>query len=147
MNEYIKAFILSFFAFIIVASFMPQVQAYEIIRAEDIQVSNMSIEGLNKLLQDDNTNNHTYTSGTYDCGYFSRDLAFNASKNGVIMGGAILGHNPNFNGYNNHIVNYIYVNNTLTFIEPQTDEIFDFNQSGYEFYKLYPDGKNVPSRW
>lgn len=91
----------------------------------------------------------------YTCGHFSRDLARNAHSHNKTMGSAILSDNREFNAYDNHIINYVYVrgngtfpvNGTIIFIEPRTDRLFKFKDIPYKYIKLYPDGTQVPSRW
>ena len=130
---------------IVIFLLISQTTAWNIIRQPE--VSNITQEALNTFLLNDSTNNHTYIKGMYDCGYFARDLARNASKLNITLGGVILGYTPTFRDYDNHIANYVYINGSLQFIEPQNDQLMRLNQTGYDFYKLYPNGKYVPSRW
>ena len=99
--------------------------------------SDNAIEARNKLI-----NNYNWT--IYDYG-----LARNASVSNISIGSAILGNHPVFRGYQNHIVNYIIINETLYFIEPQTDHIMQLDEifMQYRFVRLYQDGTQVPSSW
>ena len=101
------------------------------------------------FLYSDTTDSREYTKWRYDCGYFTRDLARNASMHNITLGGAILSNNPTFSRYNNHIINYFEANGELYFIAPQTDRLMDINTifMDYKYIKLYPDGRQVPSRW
>ena len=103
---------------------------------------------LSKFLQVDTTDKHEYTAW-YTCGHFARDLARNASRQSITLGGAICGSHPIFRGHQNHIINYIEINDTLYFIEPQTDYIMQVDEIfvQYRFVRLYPDGTQVPSNW
>lgn len=90
----------------------------------------------------------------YNCGHFSRDLARNASKQNISIGSMILSNHPVFRGkWNSHIVNYVMVNGTIAIIDPQTDSIFAMNPGmmfdgkHFTYYRLYPDGTQVPSNW
>ena len=101
----------------------------------------------------DNTDEHEYLP-YYTCGHFSRDLARNASEHNITMGSVILSNHPRFRGKgNSHIVNYIMMNNTIMLINPQTDEMYEMNPGMLyrgkilKYYRLYPDGTQVPSNW
>ena len=83
----------------------------------------------------------------YSCGHFSRDLAKNASIKNIPVGSVIFSDHQVFRGYNNHIVNYIEIDEKIYLIEPQTDKIYPLDQSIYKYYRLYPDGAQVPSNW
>lgn len=104
------------------------------------------LEDVEAFLVNDTTDSHEWLP-YYSCGHFARDLSRNASQLNISISSAILGNNPVLRGHSNHIVNYIIDNNTVYLIEPQTDEIFLLNQSGYRFYRLYPNGDQVPSYW
>lgn len=121
-----------------------QTSAWTIVRYSE--VSNVSVVELNNFLAWDNTDAIEYTDN-FRCGDFSRQLARNATKYGITLGGAILSPGPSFWDDDNHIVNYVYVNGELVFIEPQTDICSGIRWTGYSYYKLYPNGQYVPSRW
>lgn len=103
---------------------------------------------LYNFLNKDTTDKHKYTTW-YTCGHFSRDLAKNASRQNITLGGAICGNHPAFRGHQNHIINYIKINDKLYFIEPQTDYIMQVDEIfvQYRFVRLYSDGTQVPSNW
>ena len=106
-----------------------------------------NINEIQEFLENDTTNNNTYLLW-YTCGHFSRDLARNASEQNITIGSVILSNHPVFGGkWNSHIMNYVMDNEIIYFIEPQTDVITYLNQSMYEYYRLYPDGIQVPSNW
>ena len=108
--------------------------------------SGESIEDIEAFLINDTTDTREWLP-YYSCGHFSRDLSYNASIVNITLGGVILGNNPVLRGYNNHIMNYIVIENKIYLIEPQTDEILLLNQTMYSYYRLYPDGAQVPSNW
>jgi len=128
--------------FIVLISLVSTINAYTIIPAPI--VSDISYEMLDNFLFNDTTNERNYTD-IYQCGHFSRDLAKNASAYNITLGGIITSPNPSFMDYDNHLMNFIYVNGTMIFIEPQTDmtssDLVD------DYFKLYPNGKYVPSKW
>lgn len=105
-----------------------------------------TLEDIESFLVNDTTDTHHYLP-YYTCGHFSRDLSYNASLHNISIGSVILGNNPVLRGYNNHIMNYIIIENKIYLIEPQTDEISMLNQTMYNYYRLYPDGTQVPSNW
>ena len=109
-------------------------------------VSGESIEDIESFLMNDITDNREWLS-YYSCGHFSRDLARNASLVNITLGSAILGNHPVLRGRNNHIVNYVIIENKMYLIEPQTDGISLLNQTVYSYYRLYPEGTQVPSNW
>lgn len=102
------------------------------------------LEDVEAFLVNDTTNNSEWLP-YYSCGHFARDLSRNASQFNISIGSVILGNHPTLRGHDNHIVNYVIDNNTVYLIEPQTDEIFLLNQSGYLYYRLYYNGDQVPS--
>ena len=71
----------------------------------------------------------------------------------ISIGGIILGNNPVLLGRSNHIVNYVVINNSIVIIDPQTDTIvalnpgMSFEGMHFKYYRLYPDGTQVPSNW
>lgn len=68
---------------------------------------------LQTFLENDTTDEHEYLPW-YSCGHFSRDLARNASEYNLTIGSVILGNHPVFRGYNNHIMNYVIDNDTIS---------------------------------
>ena len=109
-------------------------------------VSGESIEDIEVFLINDTTDTREWLS-YYSCGHFSRDLSYNASIVNITLGSVILGNHPVLRGYNNHIMNYFIIENNVYLIEPQTDEILLLNQTMYSYYRLYPNGRQVPSNW
>ena len=106
------------------------------------------IEEIEDFLVNDTTDIHEYLPW-YSCGHFSRDLAKNASEVNLTIGSSICGNHPVFRGHQNHIINYVEINDTLYFIEPQTDHIMQLDDvfMQYQYIRLYPDGTQVPSNW
>lgn len=105
------------------------------------------------FLEVDQTDTHEYLPW-YTCGHYSRDLAKNASEYNLSIGSVILGNHPVFgDGYNSHIVNYVTIDDSIVIICPQTDSVFAMNPSmlfdgkSFKYYRLYPDGTQVPSNW
>ena len=118
-----------------------------------------SAEETNELLEieqfliNDTTDQHEYLPW-YTCGHYSRDLATNASDHNLSIGSVILSNHPVFGGrWNSHIVNYVMVNETIVIIDPQTDSVFAMNPGlmfdgkFFKYYRLYPDGTQVPTYW
>ena len=108
---------------------------------------------LEQFLGEDTTDQHEYLPW-YTCGHFARDLARNVSEHNLTIGSVILSSHPVFRGKcNSHIVNYIQINDTIIIIDPQTDEVYAMNPRMLyrgkilRYYKLYPDGTQVPSNW
>ena len=103
---------------------------------------------LNTFLENDKTDENERLLW-YSCGHFTRDLAKNASEHNISLGGAICGNHPVFKWYENHIINYIKINDTLYFIEPQTDRIMILDEvfMHCNYIRLYPDGTQVPTHW
>ena len=103
------------------------------------------------FLFNDRTDEKKYVKGIYTCGHFSRDLAANASKENLDIGVIFLGIDPDLEGYDNHAVNYIMIEDKMYIIRPQKDTIEHWDdcvyQSTYKYYKLYPDGYSAPSRY
>ena len=84
----------------------------------------------------------------YTCGHYSRDLARNASEHNLTIGSVMLSNHPVFRGkWNSHLMNYFTVNGTIYLIEPQTDMIKLLGQSWFQYYRLYPDGTQIPTYW
>jgi len=128
--------------FIILISLVNISNAYIIIHAP--VVSNITYEELDNFLNSDTTDMREYTTN-YTCGYFARDLARNATTYNITLGGIIVSPGPSFMDHDNHIMNYIYVNGSIVYIEPQTDMTSE--DLGYDYYILYPNGRSVPSKW
>ena len=86
----------------------------------------------------------------YSCGHLARDLARNGSEYNITFGGALLSNNPVFKGkWNSHTINYIEINDTLFFIEPEYDSIISLEEvyMYFKYIRLYPDGVQTPSNW
>lgn len=108
-----------------------------------------NITDVEEFLINDTTNLHE-KKVWYSCGHFTRDLARNGSECNISFGGAILSNNPVFMGkWNSHIINYIEINDTLLFIEPENDNLVLLEEvfAVYKYIRLYPDGTQVPSNW
>lgn len=101
---------------------------------------------LTEFLANDSTDTHEYLP-YYTCGHYSRDLARNATENNITLGSVILGYHPTFRGHQNHIMNYYMNNDIVMLIEPQTDQVLYLNDTMYIYYRIYPDGVQVPSNW
>ena len=108
---------------------------------------------IEQFLINDTTDQHEFLPW-YTCGHYSRDLARNASEHNLSIGSVILSNHPVFGGrWNSHIVNYVMVNETIVIIDPQTDSVFAMNPGMmfdgkfFTYYRLYPDGTQVPSNW
>lgn len=107
---------------------------------------------IKQFLKDDTTDQNERTEW-YTCGHFVRDLSRNASKNNISIGAAILGNHPRFSGYENHITNYIIINGEIAIIDVFSDTIWTLNKGlwmddqQFKYYRLYPDGTQVPSFW
>ena len=107
----------------------------------------VSMESITSFLLEDKTDKGEH-SEWYSCGHFSRDLARNASEQNISMGSVILSNHPVFRGmWNSHIMNYFIINDSIWIIEPQEDHIMRLNDTMYNYYRLYPDGTQVPSYW
>lgn len=111
-----------------------------------VQQSEVSIDNITAFLTNDTTDNHECLPW-YTCGHFARSLARNASEQNITMGSAIVGNHPTLRGHGNHIINYVYVNDELLFIEPQTDTLMYLSDVlfEWEYIRLYPDGTQVPT--
>jgi len=99
-------------------------------------VSNITEGELIAFLNADLTNEREYTNSFY-CGHFAKELARNASKYNITLGAVFVSHDNNFIDYDNHLMNYIYVNEELIFIEPQTDYFYLKEELPYPYHKLY----------
>lgn len=109
-----------------------------------IYAENTNLSELLIFLDEDKTNENEYMPW-YTCGHFARDVSRNSGE--LNIGSAILGNNSVFRGHNNHIINYVYIDDELLFIESQTDELYYATMSNYRYVRLYPDGIRVPSDW
>jgi len=99
------------------------------------------------FLVEDQTDIHEYLPW-YTCGHYSRDLVRNASEYNLSIGSVKLSNHPVFGGqYQSHDMNYISINDSIWIIEPQTDEIMRLNNTMFTYYRLYPDGTQIPSYW
>lgn len=102
------------------------------------------------FLDNDTTDQHEHLPW-YSCGHFARDLARNVSEHNLSIGGVILSNHPTFSGkWNSHIINYVEVNDTIYFIDPQTDWVMNFDELqylGYRYGRYYVNGDMVPSNW
>ena len=99
------------------------------------------------FLKNDKVDSQTYYPG-YNCGDFAIELSENYYKEfNKPLGGILLSNNRYFSGYNNHAMNYLIVEGTIVLIEPQTDRLKTLGQVDYEYYILYPDGRNMPNEW
>lgn len=110
--------------------------------------ADMNITTFVEFLANDTTDEHEYLPW-YTCGHFSRDLAKNGTIDNLSIGSAILGNHPRFAGCNNHVINYVYINDTIIFIEPQTDQLLTLDEVFFSWWyiRLYPDGTQVPTNW
>lgn len=108
---------------------------------------------IEQFLFNDTTDQHEYLPW-YTCGHYSRDLARNASEHNLSIGSMIISNHPVFRGkWNSHVVNYVMLNDTIVVICPETDQILALNPGmvfdgrTFKYYRLYPDGTQVPSNW
>jgi len=109
-------------------------------------VTDQGIE-LRLFLLNDSTSERYYIDGEYTCGYFSRDLVTNASEHGISIGTVLLGPYQALNGTDNHAMNYCIIDNEVVIIEPQSDKLMSVDETGYEYYLLFPTGMMVESNW
>lgn len=109
-------------------------------------ITDQGIE-LKLFLLNDSTDERYYIDGEYTCGYFSRDLVTNASEHGIKIGTVLLGPNKDLSGVKNHAMNYCLVNGEVVIIEPQSDELMTVDETGYDYYLLFPVGMMVESNW
>lgn len=107
-----------------------------------------SFKELNSFIQNDTTDLNNYTQW-YTCGHFARELAWNAEYNNIPLGSAMVGNDRYFGGHGNHVLSYIIINDTYTFIDPQSDTYLSMTAVlfDYKYIRLYPDGTQVPSYW
>lgn len=122
------------------------------ISTEPIEIPTVPTEiiELIEFLERDTTSDHIYEPKVYDCSYFARDLSKNASKENIEIGSILLHHHPNGRGWG-HGMNYVIVNDTFYIISPQSDLICPWDEylhnGVWDYYRLYPDGTLIPSRW
>ena len=105
-----------------------------------------TIEEVQAFLVSDATDSHEYLT-YYTCGHFSRTLYHNASKNNITLGSVILGYHPTLRGFDNHIMNYFMYNDIIYVVEPQNDNILKIDETLFGYYRLYPNGSQVPTYW
>lgn len=107
---------------------------------------------IERFLEEDATNLNEWTTW-YTCGHSARDLSRNASRNNISIGAIILGNHPRFLGYQNHITNYAIIDGRIAIIDVYSDQIYELNKGlwmndqQFQYYRLYPDGTQVPSFW
>lgn len=111
-----------------------------------INICSGEMTDIEQFLINDTTDQHEYLPW-YTCGHYARDLSRNASEHNLTIGSMILGDHPVFRGYQNHIMNYVVENSTIWVVEPQTDQIMTLQDTQYRYYRLYPNGYQVPSNW
>lgn len=107
--------------------------------------SSIEITPLKSFLNVDTTDQHEY-SKQYSCGHFSRDLEINATKHNLLIGTVLLGMDQGFDSVENHIMNYMF-DDGLIIIDPQTDQLMSLDNTGYDYYLLFPIGDPAPSTW
>ena len=120
--------------------------AFGLIMITSVSSGEINEMKLQEFLAADQTDRQEYLPW-YTCGHFSRALAKNASKQNITIGSIILGDHPVLRGYQNHVMNYYVQNDFIWIIEPQTDQIMRLNDTMYGYYRLYPDGSQVPTYW
>ena len=103
------------------------------------------------FLSQDTTSDKSYGLGPYQCTQFSRDLSAGAKRSEIGIGGIILGNSPNLETYSNHALNYIIIDDIFYIINAESDFIIPWDdyihKNRYKYYKLYPDGTLLPTRW
>ena len=108
------------------------------------EVSNISEDELKMFLFWDDTDLNEYTQ-YYDCDYFVRDTARSALNFNIIMGGVILSNDYEFED-ETHAMNYIYIDDKMILIEPQTDDFTPIDEMiEYRYVKFFPFGAITPS--
>lgn len=109
----------------------------------------VTIDELRLFLDNDSTGESEYVLW-YNCGHAARDLVRNASEHNLTIGSAIVSNHPVFRGkWNSHIINYIYIDGEILFIDTHYDSISSLDGIffDWEYIRLYPDGTQVPSNW
>ena len=109
----------------------------------------VTVDELQMFLDNDNTGESEYVLW-YNCGHAARDLARNASEHNLTIGSAIVSNHPVFSGkWNSHIINYIYIDGEILFIDTHHNSISSLEGIffDWEYIRLYPDGTQVPSNW
>lgn len=109
-------------------------------------ITDQEIE-LRLFLLNDATSERYYIDNEYTCGYFSRDLVSNASVEEIRIGTVLLGNYQSLNGTENHAMNYCIINDEVVIIEPQSDKLMTVDETGYDYYLLFPVGMMVESNW
>lgn len=105
---------------------------------------NVSLFELLDFLEEDKTDENERLPW-YTCGHYARDVAKNSGE--LNIGCAILSNHPTFRRYDNHLVNYVYIDNNLVFLDAETDFLYYAEMSDYRYVRLYEDGTMVPSYW
>lgn len=141
----------SIIAILIVFMMVTPASAYMYENIEEKDIGNLEAfteEGVRmiRFLEEDTTDENEWTQ-YYTSGHYARDLAKNASLHNISIGSAILGMNQRFRGYENHIVNYMIIEDVLIVIDPDNDRLLFMDQTPYKYFRLYPDGTQVPSYW
>lgn len=69
-------------------------------------------------------------------------------KHNITVGSVILGNNQLLKGHQNHILNYFISSDSVIYtIDPQNDKVERLDACLYMYYRLYPDGTQVPTHW
>lgn len=109
------------------------------------------LDEIKNFLKQDTISNMDYGLGEYQCTQFSRDLSRNANEANIPIGGIILGNKPDLSGYSNHALNYIIIDGIFYIINPESDFIIPWSEyihrNRYKYYKIYPNGELLPTRW
>lgn len=144
--------------FIILLMIAPaQAYRYQGLEDEDIEDTNVFMEKVTNIrafLEEDTTNQNEWAPW-YTNGHYARDLARNASLHNITIGSMILSNNQGFRGRDNYIVNYIIIEDVLVgndpdllvVIDPSTDGMALLEKAPFKYFRLYPDGTQVPSYW
>ena len=110
-----------------------------------------NIDQLNQFLAADKTDQNEWKE-YYFCSHYTQYLVRNAESYNILLGGAIVSNHPVFGtdySYNTYIINYVYINNEIIFIDSQTDGILRLSDVFFkwEYIRLYHDGIQTPSYW
>lgn len=144
--------------FIILLMIAPaQAYRYQGLEDEDVKDPNVFMEKVTNIrafLEEDTTDQNKWTPW-YTSGHFARDLSRNASLHNIMIGSVILSDNQRFRGYDNYIVNYIILKDVLigddpdllVIINPNNDYLGLIEETGLKYFRLYPNGTQVPSYW
>lgn len=141
----------SIIAILIIFLMVTPAQAYLYEGVEEKDIENLeafTAQGVKviQFLEDDTTDENEWTQW-YTSGHYARDLAKNASLHNISMGSVILGNKKMFRGYDNYIMNYVMIENVMVTINPENDRLLFLDQTPYKYFRLYPDGTQVPSYW